>query len=84
FDLDGVVLRANDNFLKTLGYQRDQVLGKPHRQFCTPEYGRSSQYSQLWARLKNGQFESGTYERVNSQGQPIWLEASYNPIKDAS
>jgi methyl-accepting chemotaxis protein len=84
FDLDGVVLRANDNFLKTLGYERDQVLGKPHRQFCTPEFARSSQYSQLWSRLKNGQFESGTFERINSQGQPIWLEASYNPIKDAS
>ncbi|RON41197.1 chemotaxis protein [Pseudomonas frederiksbergensis] len=84
FDLDGVVLRANDNFLKTLGYEREQVLGKPHRQFCTPEFARSSQYTQLWSRLKNGQFESGTFERVNSKGQLIWLEASYNPIKDDS
>lgn len=84
FDLDGIVLRANDNFLKTMGYQLDQVLGKPHRQFCKPEFARSSQYTQLWAGLKNGQFESGTFERVDSDGQPIWLEASYNPIKDAS
>ncbi len=84
FDLDGVVLRANDNFLKTMGFERDQVVGKPHRQFCTPELARSSQYAQLWSRLKNGQFESGTFERVNSKGLPIWLEASYNPIKDAS
>lgn len=82
FDLDANVLRANDNFLKTMGYERDQVLGKPHRQFCTPELVRSSQYSQLWSRLKNGEFVSGTFERVNSKGQPIWLEASYNPIKD--
>jgi methyl-accepting chemotaxis protein len=84
FDLDGIVLSANDNFLKALGFERDQVVGKPHRQFCTPEFARSSQYAQLWSRLKNGQFESGTFERVNRQGQPIWLEASYNPIKDAS
>ena len=84
FDLDGVVLHVNDNFLKALGYERDQVLGKSHRQFCTAEFTRSSEYSQLWSRLKNGQFESGTFERVNSQGQSIWLEASYNPIKDAS
>ncbi|UZE10593.1 methyl-accepting chemotaxis protein [Pseudomonas sp. B21-053] len=84
FDLDGVVLRANDNFLKTLGYERDQVLGKHHRQFCTAEFARSSQYAQLWSRLKSGQFESGTFERINSKGQSIWLEASYNPVKDAS
>ncbi|PKH40074.1 chemotaxis protein [Pseudomonas sp. 43NM1] len=84
FDLNGVVLRANDNFLMTVGYQREQVIGQQHRKFCPPEFARSSQYSELWSRLNNGQFESGTFERVNSKGQPIWLEASYNPIKDAS
>ena len=84
FDLDGVVLRANDNFLKTMGYTAEQAIGQPHRRFCTAEFGRSAQYTDLWSRLKNGQFQSGTFERVDSKGQPIWLEASYNPIKDAS
>jgi methyl-accepting chemotaxis protein len=84
FDLDGVVLRANDNFLKTMGYTAEQAIGQPHRRFCTPEFGRSAQYTDLWSRLKNGQFQSGTFERVNSKGLPIWLEASYNPIKDAA
>jgi len=84
FDLEGVVLKANDNFLKTMGYRSEQVIGQPHRVFCTPEFGRSAQYTELWSRLKNGQFQSGTFERINSQGQPVWLEANYNPIKDAS
>ena len=84
FDLDGVVLRANDNFLKTMGYTAEQAIGQPHRRFCTAEFGRSAQYTDLWSRLKNGQFQSGTFERVDGRGQPIWLEASYNPIKDAS
>ncbi|QAX86458.1 chemotaxis protein [Pseudomonas sp. DTU12.3] len=84
FDLDGVVLRANDNFLKTMGYTAEQAIGQAHRHFCAPAFGRSAQYTEMWSRLKNGQFLSGTFERVNSKGQPIWLEASYNPIKDAS
>lgn len=84
FDLQGTVLRANDNFLKTLGYREDQVIGQSHRLFCLPEYARSSDYQQLWTRLKNGQFESGTFERVGAAGQSLWLEASYNPIRDAS
>ena len=84
FDLEGVVIKANDNFLKTMGYRSEQVIGQPHRLFCTPEFGRSAQYTELWSRLKNGQFQSGTFERINSQGQPVWLEANYNPIKDAS
>ncbi|AUG03698.1 chemotaxis protein [Pseudomonas sp. 09C 129] len=83
FDLEGTVLRANDNFLKTMGYRTEQVIGHPHRQFCNAEFTRGNQYRELWTRLKNGQFQSGTFERVNAQGQPVWLEASYNPIRDA-
>ncbi|MGY1449395.1 methyl-accepting chemotaxis protein [Pseudomonas chlororaphis] len=83
FDLEGTVLRANDNFLKTMGYRAEQVIGHPHRQFCNAEFARGNQYRELWTRLKNGQFQSGTFERINAQGQPVWLEASYNPIRDA-
>ncbi|NWA27213.1 PAS domain-containing methyl-accepting chemotaxis protein [Pseudomonas gingeri] len=82
FDLNGTVLRANENFLKATGYRQEQVVGQAHRMFCTPNYARSSEYSQFWTRLKSGQFESGTFERVAADGRIVWLEASYNPIKD--
>ncbi|MBK5543055.1 PAS domain S-box protein [Pseudomonas sp. TH05] len=84
FDIDGNVLRANDNFLQTMGYREQQVIGQPHRLFCTEAFTRSNQYRELWSRLKNGQFESGTFERLDSKGRSVWLEASYNPIRDAS
>lgn len=82
FDLNGIVLLANDNFFKTMGYRSEQVIGQPHRQFCLPDYARSTEYQDFWRRLKSGQFESGTFERVAADGRPIWLEASYNPVKD--
>ena len=82
FDLHGTVLRANDNFLQTMGYRAEQVIGQSHRLFCTPEFARSAQYSQLWTQLRNGQFQSGTVERLGSNGQSVWLEASYNPVRD--
>lgn len=82
FDLNGIVLAANENFLKAMGYRSEQVLGQPHRQFCLPDYARSGEYQAFWQHLKSGQFESGTFERVGANGQPIWLEASYNPVKD--
>ncbi|MGY2218567.1 methyl-accepting chemotaxis protein [Pseudomonas sp. SDO558_S425] len=84
FDLQGTVLRANENFLKVMGYTADQVVGQSHRLFCTPAFARSAEYGQLWTQLRNGQFQSGTFERVTSGGQPIWLEASYNPVRDES
>ena len=82
FDLQGTVLRANENFLKTMSYRAEQVVGQPHRMFCTPAFARSAEYNQLWTQLRNGQFQSGTFERVAGDGQSVWLEASYNPVRD--
>ncbi len=82
FDLHGNVLRANDNFLQTLGYRAEQIVGQPHRMFCTPAFARSAEYGQWWSRLRSGQLQSGTFERVAADGQSVWLEASYNPVRD--
>ncbi|WP_119741560.1 PAS domain-containing methyl-accepting chemotaxis protein [Pseudomonas sp. Larv2_ips] len=82
FDLQGTVLRANENFLKTMSYRAEQIEGQPHRMFCTPAFTRSAEYNQLWTQLRNGQFQSGTFERVGGDGQSVWLEASYNPVRD--
>jgi methyl-accepting chemotaxis protein len=82
FDINSVVLTANDNFLKTMRYSADEVIGKEHRQFCPPAYARSAEYRQLWTRLRAGEFVSDTFLRVARDGQQVWLEASYNPVKD--
>ncbi|AIG02468.1 putative MCP-type signal transduction protein [Pseudomonas fluorescens] len=84
FDLQGNVLRANTNFLQTMGYREDQVVGQSHRLFCPTAFARSAEYSQLWAQLSNGRFQSGTFERVAADGHSVWLEASYNPVCDQS
>ena len=44
FTPEGIILDANDNFLKTVGYSREQVKGQHHRIFCKPEYAQSSAY----------------------------------------
>ncbi|MDE1166222.1 MAG: PAS domain-containing methyl-accepting chemotaxis protein [Pseudomonas sp.] len=84
FDPSGQVLHANANFEKTMGYRAEQIIGQPHRMFCDPAYVRSAEYTQLWARLKAGEFVADTFERFDAQGRRVWLQASYNPVKDAS
>ncbi|QSX99241.1 PAS domain-containing methyl-accepting chemotaxis protein [Janthinobacterium lividum] len=83
FRLDGTILDANDNFLKSVGYTLDEIKGKHHRMFCLPDYARSDDYAQFWQKLGQGQFDSGEYKRVTKDGREIWLNASYNPIFDA-
>lgn len=80
FNLDGVVLRANDNFLQTMGYDFSSVIGRHHRIFCSPEVVNSPEYLSFWTRLRRGEFFGGQFSRRHRDGSEVWLEASYNPV----
>ena len=79
FDLNGKVLRANDNFLKVLGYSSAQLAGKSHRDFCLPALTASPAYSQFWADLKAGKFVSGTFKRCERQRQDHLARGQLQP-----
>lgn len=80
FDLDGNILDANQNFTDTVGYSLDEIVGQHHRMFVDPEYAESSDYRKFWKDLRNGQDNSGEFERFDADGNVLWLRASYNPI----
>jgi len=82
FDLDGVILDANDNFLAVLGYRRDEVVGRHHRLFVDPEEREGEAYRQFWHRLRLGEFHARLFRRVRRDGHEVWIQASYNPIFD--
>ncbi|UTV99926.1 PAS domain S-box protein [Marinomonas rhizomae] len=84
FSLDGIILNANDNFLKGMGYSKSQIVGQHHRMFCEPKEAESQEYKQFWQRLRSGEFVSDRFKRIDSHGHDVWLEASYNPIHDES
>ena len=84
FDVSGTILRANDNFLRLTGYRADALVGQRHRQLCPPKIVQGRDYGDFWNRLGRGDFVSGTFQRLDAQGRTLWLEASYNPIPDAS
>ena len=83
FNLDGTIITANENFLSTVGYSLGEIQGQHHQIFCTPEYARSAEYRDFWARLNLGEFDAGEYKRVDKAGNTVWINASYNPIFDA-
>lgn len=82
FELDGVIVTANENFLKTLGYRLDEIQGQHHSLFVEPAYRESAAYKQFWRDLSDGKFQSAEYKRVGKGGKEIWIQASYNPIFD--
>ncbi|TCR89933.1 PAS domain-containing methyl-accepting chemotaxis protein [Rhizobium sp. BK376] len=80
FDLNGIVLHANENFCNALGYSLTEIVGKHHRMFCEPEYAASPEYRQFWADLGKGKFASGEFKRIAKGGRDTWIQATYNPL----
>ena len=80
FELDGTIVTANDNFCQAVGYTLDEIQGQHHRIFVDATYANSPEYRQFWSDLGRGQFSSGEFERFRKDGQPIWIQATYNPV----
>lgn len=82
FELDGTIITANENFLKTLGYALDEIRGKHHSMFVDPTYARSVEYSQFWAKLNRGESDAGQYKRFGKGGKEVWIQARYSSLID--
>jgi methyl-accepting chemotaxis protein len=82
FKMDGTIVAANDNFLKTLGYSLDEIKGRHHSMFVDAAYGASAEYKQFWTRLNAGEYQADEFKRIGKGGKEVWIQASYNPILD--
>lgn len=82
FDLDGTILDANENFLDLMGYRFAQVCGQHHRMFVEPGHDESPEYKKFWAGLAEGRYQGGEFKRIGCDGREVWLQATYNPIRD--
>ena len=83
FTPDGKILTANQNFLDTLGYSLEEIVGKHHSIFCEKEYVASSEYAQFWPRLAAGEFFNDEFKRFRKDKSAIYIQATYNPIFNA-
>lgn len=77
---DGTMLKANENFLRTMGYAASEIVGRNHRMFCAEDYASGADYRNLWAALRNGESRSDEFFRIGKGGKPVWIQATYNPV----
>ncbi|MBI1319995.1 MAG: PAS domain-containing protein [Candidatus Hydrogenedens sp.] len=84
FKMDGTIITANENFLKTMGYTLSEIQGRHHRLFVEAAYADSPEYRDFWDALNRGEYRSAQYKRIGQGGREVWIQASYNPILDPS
>ncbi len=82
FNLDGTILTANENFLKVMGYTLAEIQGRHHSLFVEPATKDSAEYKAFWEKLNRGEFQAAQYKRLAKGGREVWIEASYNPVRD--
>ena len=81
FNLDGTILRANDNFLRLMGYSLDEVRGQHHRMFVSEQDAGSAEYRNFWNELREGKSQTAEFRRLNRNREPVWIQATYTPIR---
>ncbi len=57
FDLTGKILTANENFLSTLGYRLDEIVGRHHAIFVDGAERNTPAYTAFWAALGRGEYQ---------------------------
>ncbi len=83
FDMNGYILDANDAFLKIMKYDSiDEILGESHEVFVPVQQRTGKAYKNFWNRLRNGESTSGQYERIDKNGNTVWLAGSYNVVTE--
>jgi methyl-accepting chemotaxis protein len=80
FEMDGTIIRANENFLQAMGYTLAEIQGRHHSMFLEPGQKESAAYQEFWARLNRGEYQAAQYKRIGKGGREVWIEASYNPL----
>ncbi|MFA0964527.1 PAS domain S-box protein [Roseivirga sp. BDSF3-8] len=83
FDLKGNIRNANQNFLKLMGYELEEIRGRHHALFVTEEYAASDEYRQFWADLASGRAQTGEYQRYGRGGKPVYIQGSYSILYDS-
>lgn len=82
FNVHGVILEANDVYLKLLGYRIEEIKNKHHSLILDEEARNSPATKDFWQRLAKGEFISGVFKRITKEGKEVWIRGNYNPIPD--
>ena len=76
----GIITAINDNFLITMGYRQEELLGKSREVLFSREQWMSVAAMDIWEHVSGGHSYSGQIELISSSDGRVWLEAIYTPL----
>lgn len=82
-DPKGIIQFANENFCKIAGYNRDELLGRPHNIVRHPDMPKTA-FQDLWEVLKSKNFWQGFVKNKTKSGGFYWVKATAFPCLKAN
>jgi len=80
YTIEGEIIEVNDNFLKTMEYSREEMLGKYILNFIQSE--EQEAFWENFEKVKQGKFFKREIKRYTKMGVPKWFLATYTPVYD--
>lgn len=81
FDLEGLLLHANKNFIHTFEYDPTEISNLHHRMLVPADMRRTDEYKAFWKDLNLGKNNQGIFNMLTKNDNLITIEGNYMPIK---
>ncbi|TAL47508.1 MAG: PAS domain S-box protein [Methylovulum sp.] len=78
-DLDGIITYANDAFIETCGFSREELVGSNHNILRHPDVPEAF-YKDLWDTLKKGRPWQSVLKNRAKNGDYYWAEMNVTPV----
>ncbi|MFT3973824.1 MAG: methyl-accepting chemotaxis protein [Amaricoccus sp.] len=81
-DPTGRILRANNNFVRVLGWERAELIGRQHTMLLDPATAESPDTQRMWDKLRGGEGRVGLFRFLARGGRAVYLFGAYGPVRD--
>jgi len=78
-DTKGRITHVNEDFLKTSGFERDELLGRPHNIIRHPDMPPAA-FQDMWDQLQAGNPWMGIVKNRCKNGDHYWVDAYVTPL----
>ncbi|MDD0839730.1 methyl-accepting chemotaxis protein [Curvibacter sp. HBC61] len=79
-DLDSRITYANASFIRTSGFEVDELIGQPHNMVRHPDMPVEA-FADMWRTLKAGQSWRGLVKNRRANGDHYWVVANASPMR---
>ncbi|WP_082498150.1 PAS domain-containing methyl-accepting chemotaxis protein [Pseudorhodoferax sp. Leaf267] len=78
-DTSGTITHCNPAFVRTSGFEYDELIGQPHHVIRHPDMPRAA-FKDMWRTIGSGQPWTGMVKNRRKNGDHYWVQANVTPI----